>query len=35
MHEVSHFGIYDGEIFVGYITASYDIDDYWNIAPFT
>ena len=27
------FGIYDGEIPVGFIMIGYDIDDYWDNAP--
>ena len=27
------FGIYDGEIPVGFIMIGYDVDDYWDNAP--
>ena len=28
------FGIYDGEIPVGFIMIGYDVDDYWDNAPY-
>jgi len=27
------FGVYDGEIPVGFIMIGYDVDDYWDNAP--
>lgn len=28
------FGIYDGEIPIGFIMIGYDVDDYWDNAPY-